>query len=143
MTGHWGQQPRGQSLVELAISLPLLLTLLCGMWALGSLLRGAIGLQATAREAALAAALASTSTAAVEQGRQRGYATAAAYGLTVEHQALTVEVSLPAGFGRGARVEVAAQARLGLRDVPLLGWAEFTLTSRHNERIDRFRNFDP
>jgi Flp pilus assembly protein TadG len=140
--GRAAGAPTGQALVEAAIWTPLLLVLLCGMWGFFILLRAYVGLEATVHEAARAGALASSEVSAHAGGSARGRAVAADYGLGPAQQ-LTIVVTLPDGFGRGAIVQAEARARVRLRDVPFFGWVEAPLVSRHRERIDRWRTMRP
>jgi hypothetical protein len=129
-------------MVETAATLALLLLLLCGLVAFGFVLYGALGLQVAAREAALAAARAPSAEAAAIEGQARGLAVAADYGLTADDE-LAIVVALLEGFGRGARVEASARARLRPRWLPFFGRLDLTLERRHSERIDRYRDIGP
>lgn len=141
-SGARGGARAGQALVEAGLWIPIVLVLLCGMWGGFVVLRAALGLEAAAREAARAGALAVSEATAQVDGIARGQAVAADYGLGPA-QELAIAVTLPAGFVRGAAVQADAGARVRLSAVPLLGWVEVRLASRHRERIDRWRSFRP
>jgi hypothetical protein len=131
----------GQALVEAAYVALLFAGVLCVAVALVVVLRGAIGVQAAGREAALAAAGAASAEAALAAGQARGVAVAADYGLAAGD--VTVVVGLPEGFARGARVDVTATARIGTRWLPLVPGAGVVVAARASERIDRYRSLGP
>jgi Flp pilus assembly protein TadG len=139
--GIGGVRP-GQALVEVALATPVIIILLCGTWACFVLLRASLGLQSAAFEAARGGALASSEIEAQAAGVARGQAAAAFWDLGPAQQ-LTIAVTLPDGFARGAAVQADASARVRLSDVPFFGWAEVRLARQHRERIDRWRSFRP
>jgi Flp pilus assembly protein TadG len=140
---HAGARARaGQSLVELAVALPVLLLLVCGTWGLAMTFRAKIGLEATAREAARAGALAASDATAQAAGAARGQAVAGLYGLG-PGQELSVTIALPEGFARGGSVRADVSALIDLRAVPFLSPLRLRLATGHTERIDRWRSFGP
>ncbi|MCC6630098.1 MAG: pilus assembly protein [Chloroflexi bacterium] len=121
----------GQSAVELALWLPLLLVLLLGAIEVGSLIRAQTQLHAVAREAARAAALAPDATRALTAGEAAGRLVADEYGLPPAPE-LTIAVTLVDGvFGWGTTVETTVLLRR-----PLL-----TQRSTQRERVDCYRTF--
>jgi Flp pilus assembly protein TadG len=132
----------GQALVEVALATPIILLLLCAMWAGFVLLRASIGLESAAFEAARAGALADSELAAQADGAARGQNAAALWGIGPVQQ-LSVTVTLPDGFARGATVQAVAGARVRLSDVPFFGWAEVRMARQARERIDRWRSLRP
>ena len=121
----------GQSAVELALWLPLLLVLLLGAIEVGALIRAQTQLHAVAREAARAAALAPDATQAIAAGQAAGRLVADEYGLPPAPE-LTIAVTLVDGaFGWGTTVETTVLLRrLGL-----------TQRGAQRERVDCYRNF--
>lgn len=128
---------RGQALVETALVIPVLLLLAFGVVAVGRLTQAQMAVSAVAREAARAAALASTQAEALADGTARGHEVAAGYGLGNGSFRLSVE---PGDFARGGQVRAAAHYVVALDDLPLLGWTRFTLQSHQVERIDLYRS---
>jgi Flp pilus assembly protein TadG len=128
----------GQALVELALAIPVLLLLACGVIAFGRVSEAQMGVSAVAREAARAAALANSSDEAASQGLTRGQEVAAGYHLTNGSLQLTVD---PGTFTRGDTVRASARYTVSLVDLPLLGWAHIMVSSTHLERIDLYRSF--
>jgi Flp pilus assembly protein TadG len=110
----------GQALVEVGLATPIIILLICGTWACFVLLRASIGLESAAFEAARAGALATSELAAQVDGAARGQQAAALWYLGPAQQ-LTITVTLPDGFARGATVQAEASARVRLSDVPFFG----------------------
>lgn len=128
---------RGQALVETALVVPLLLSLVFGVVGLGRAVQAQMGVLAVAREAALSASLSSSPAEAGARGLERGRAVAAGYGLSNGTLALSVD---PGDFARGGAVQAEARYEVRLDDLPLLGWVRFAAASRHVERIDPYRS---
>jgi Flp pilus assembly protein TadG len=126
---------RGQALVETALVVPLLLTLVFGVVGIGRAVQAQLGVLAVAREAALSASLANSLPEAGARGMERGQAVAAGYGLTNGTLSLSVD---PGDFARGGAVAAWARYEVRLDDLPLLGWVRFSAESRHTERIDPY-----
>lgn len=127
---------RGQALVELALAAPLLLLLTSGVLAVGRVGRAELDIHQVALNAARAAALAPTKSAAVMQGMTEGNTVAAEDGLKDGSFRLVVDAS---GFARGGNVTAEAQDTVAFSDLPLLGWAHVTVSGRHTEPVDRYR----
>ncbi len=128
---------RGQALVEAALVIPLLLSLVFGVVAVGRVVQAELGVVAVAREAAKAAAVAQTPAEALASGSARGRETARGYNLTDGSFGLSVDAG---AFERGGQVRASAHYTVSLHDLPLLGWASVPLQSSHVERIDLYRS---
>lgn len=128
---------RGQALVETALVLPILLILAFGVVGVGRLTEARMGVDAVAREAARSAALASDPASALSQGTARGRAVATGYGLTNGTLQLSVDVGQ---FERGGQVQASASYTVSFNDLPLLSWAQATVSSVHFERLDLYRS---
>ena len=132
--GRAGQQ--GQSTLEMVIAvLPLLLLLTVGIIAVGRVTRGKMAVNATAREAARAAAQVDRRSAPAA-GAARGEQVAAGYGLTNGSLVLIIAAD---GHRRGGDVWATATYTIRFDDLPLLGMASVTVSSRGHERIDVYR----
>jgi Flp pilus assembly protein TadG len=129
---------RGQAVVEAALVLPVLLLLLFGLVGVEEVLRAEAGVQATAHDAARAAALAGGATQAAQAGVAAGLATAATYRLDAGALALTVDAQ---DFGPGGRVSAQARYVVRLSDLPLLGGLDVSLASSNVQPVDRYRAF--
>src|SRR5205823_10613424 len=91
----------GQALIETALVVPILLLLALGVVGVGRVLQAQLAVSAVSREAARAAAVADTATAAESQGHSRGDEVAEGYGLTRGALVLSID---PGSFQRGGRV---------------------------------------
>lgn len=134
---RWLRAERGNALIETALVLPLLLLLAFGVIGVGRLVQAQMGVSAVAREAARAGALANGSAEPAARGIVRGEEVATGYRLTNGSLELTVA---PDSFARGAPVRARASYEVVLDDLPLLGWARFTVASDHIERTDLYRS---
>ncbi len=132
-----GRARRGQALVETALVLPLLLFLAFGVIGAGRLAQARLGVDAVAREAARAAALATDAGSALDQGIARGQAVAGGYGMTNGSLQVAVDVGQ---FDPGDQVSASARYTVSFSDLPLLSWAQVTLSSTHFERLDLYRS---
>lgn len=128
---------QGQALVETALVLPILLVLAFGVIGAGRVTQARMGVDAVAREAARAAALASEPSTALSQGIARGQVVATGYGLTNGTLKLSVDVG---PFQRGGAVQANASYTISFNDLPLLSWAQITVASAHAERLDLYRS---
>jgi Flp pilus assembly protein TadG len=128
---------RGQALVELAVSLPVLLLLALGASQFVELALTRAGLDAATAAAAAAAARAPSAGAAVQSGRAAFGGVGAGYGIG-RSAAVTVATG---DFRRGGTVTVSARARvnLGFSGIPALGLA-WNLTSSAAARIEDWRS---
>jgi hypothetical protein len=128
---------RGQAFVEAALVLPVLLLLVFGVAAVGRLTLAQSSVSAVAREAARAAAGASSGPEAVARGLDRGRAVAEGYGLAAG--ALELELDADA-FGRGGWVQARARYTVRLSDLPLLGWTAVRVQADDRERVERYQS---
>ena len=128
---------RGQALIETALVLPVLLLLVFGLVAVGRLTLARSSVSAVAREAARAAAGASSGPEAVARGLDRGRAVAEGYGLSPA--ALELEVDAE-GFGRGGWVQARVRYTVRLSDLPILGWTALRLEGTDRERVERYQS---
>jgi Flp pilus assembly protein TadG len=110
-------------MVEFVLVTPLLLLLFAGVVALALVARTDGAVSAVASEAARAAALAATPSAAVTAGRSRGADVAAGYGLNPGQLLVNVDTS---AFARGGHVGATADYTLAL-NLPLLNGALSTV----------------
>ena len=133
----WPRWERGSALVETALVLPLLLLLAFGVIGVGRVVQAQMGVSAVAREAARAGALANSPAEATARGLARGEQVATGYRLTNGSLELTV---VPDSLARGAPVRARASYEVAFDDLPLLGWARFTVASDHVERTDLYRS---
>ena len=123
----------GQSLVEVAIALPLLLFLAFAVVGAGRIVQARLGVSAVAREAARAGAQGLTAGA----GHARGEVVAQGYGLTNGSLELLVDGGR---FEPGGRVTGVASYAVDFSDLPLLGWAHVLVRGEAWEAIDLYRS---
>ena len=128
---------RGQALVELAVSLPILLLLALGATQFVRLALTRDGLDAATAAAAASAARAPSAATAAQAGRAAFDGVAAGYGLG---PSTTVTVTV-GDFPRGGTVTVSAHAgvNLGVGGIPALNQA-LTLSSTATARIEDWRS---
>ena len=126
---------RGSATVELLVVTIALLAFTGGLISVGRLTSTRAALAGVVREAARAAANATTPTQAIRTGRQRAHQVAAGYQLNPDRLQVTVD---PAGLPRGGTLTVTASYQVPLDDLPTLGLlpGQLTLTARHQEPID-------
>lgn len=126
---------RGSATVELLIVAIALLAFTGGLIGVGRLTSTRAALAGVAREAARAAANATTPTQAIRTGHQRAHQVAAGYQLNPNRLHMTVET---AGLPRGGTLTVTASYQVPLDDLPTLGLVpgQLTLAARHQEPID-------
>jgi Flp pilus assembly protein TadG len=126
---------RGSATVELAVVAIALLAFIGGLIGVGRLASTRAALAGVAREAARAAANATTPSQAIRSGHQRGQLVAAGYQLNPNRLHMTVE---PAGLPRGGTLTVTASYQVPLDDLPTLGLVpgQLTLAARQQEPID-------
>ena len=126
---------RGSATVELLVVAIALLAFTGGLIAIGRLTSTRAALAGVVREAARAAANATTPTQAIRSGRQRAHQVAAGYQLNPDRLQVTVE---PAGLARGGTLTVTARYQVPLDDLPTMGLlpGQLTLAARHQEPID-------
>ena len=128
-----------QALVEAALTLPLVLSLVFGTLALSRVVQAQTAVVAVAHEAARAGALASTPDEAVTRMRRRVDLVAPGFGLDPRVVTLDWDVST---FGRD-RGSLTATVRyvVDLSDLPLAGWVPApAVRAEHVEWLDPFRS---
>jgi Flp pilus assembly protein TadG len=128
---------RGQAVVELAVSLPVLLLLALGAAQFVRLALTRAGLDAATAAAAAAAARAPSAGTAAQAGRAAFDGVSAGYGLD---RSTTVTIAT-GDFPRGGTVTVSARTdvKLGFSGIPALGLA-LTLSSSAAARIEDWRS---
>ena len=126
---------RGSATVELLVVAIALLAFTGGLIGIGRLTSTRAALAGVAREAARAAANATTPTQAIRIGRQRAHQVAAGYQLNPDRLQVTVD---PAGLLRGGTLTVTASYQVPLDDLPTIDLlpGQLTLAARHQEPID-------
>lgn len=135
--GHSRGGERGQTLVETALVIPLLLLLAFGVVGVGRVVQAQMGVSAVAREAARVAALGSNPADALARASQQGQVVALDHQLTNGSLQFTVDVG---SFDRGGQVVAAARYEVSLGDLPLLGGVRVPVASQHVERLDPYRS---
>jgi hypothetical protein len=128
-----------QAIVETALALPLILSLLFGTLALSRVVQAQTAVVAVAHEAARAGALASSPEDAVQRMHRRVELVAPGFGLDPRAIVLDWDVS---SFGRD-RGQVLAIVRytVDLCDLPLAGWVPApAVRAEHVEWLDPFRS---
>ena len=126
---------RGSATVELLVVAIALLAFTGGLIGVGRLTSTRAALAGVVREAARAAANATTPTQAIRIGRQRAHRVAAGYQLNPDRLKVTVD---PAGLLRGGTLTVTASYQVPLDDLPTIDLlpGQLTLAARHQEPID-------
>jgi len=128
-----------QALVEAAVALPLVLSLLFGTLALSRVIQAQTAVVALAHEAARAGAQASRPDDAVDRMRRRVDLVAPGFGLDPRAVVLDWDVSNFAG-DRG-RVQATVRYSVHLGDLPLAGWIPVPdVRAEHVEWVDPFRS---
>ncbi len=126
----------GSALIEAALVLPAVLVLAFGVVMTGRVAQAQVAVQAAAREAGRALAVAPSASADLTSGRERALAVAGGHGLAPERFVVVLDAG---GFGRGATVRAQAAYTVGLGDLPMLGQIDVTVSSSHEERIELYR----
>jgi Flp pilus assembly protein TadG len=127
---------RGQALVELAITVPVLLLLTAGTVAVIRIADARSGLDAATAAAAAAAARQPDAAGASKAARDRFAQVAAAYPLNAP--ALTLQLGT---FGRGGSVDATGRAGVDLSWAPFPGLpARLPLTARASAKIESWRS---
>ena len=126
---------QGSATVELLVVAIALLAFTGGLIGVGRLTSTRAALAGVVREAARAAANATTPTQAIRIGRQRAHQVAAGYQLNPDRLQVTVD---PAGLLRGGTLTVTASYQVPLDDLPTMGLlpSQLTLTAHQQEPID-------
>jgi Flp pilus assembly protein TadG len=130
---------QGSATVELLVVAIALLALTGGLIGVGRLTSTRAALAGVAREAARAAANATTPTQAIHTGHQRAHQVAAGYQLNPHRLQVSVDL---AGFVRGGTLTVTASYQVPLDDLPTLGLlpGQLTLAAHQQEPIDPHRS---
>ena len=130
---------RGSATVELLVVAIALLAFTGGLMGVGRLTSTRAALAGVVREAARAAANATTPTQAIRTGHQRAQQVAAGYQLNLDRLQVTVD---PTGFLRGGTLTVSASYQVLLDDLPTMGLlpGQLTLAARHQEPIDPYQS---
>ena len=142
MTGHRVRQhrrrtQRGSASVELVLLAPVLVGMLCLVAAFGRVQNAHAVIDAAVRDAARAASIERTASAAQRSGERAALAGLNADGYRCDPLNVDVDTT---GFAADAEVTVTATCTLRLSEVTGMGiHTSTTITSRFTEPIDRFR----
>lgn len=126
----------GSALIETALVLPAVLAIAFGVVMVGRVAQAQVAVQAAAREAGRALAVAPSASAGLTVARERALAIADGHGLARERLGIALDVG---AFERGGTVRAQTSYPVGLGDLPLLGRIEVTVSSSHEERIELYR----
>ena len=127
----------GSALIESALVIPAVLAIAFAVVMVGRVAHAQIGVQAVAREAGRTLASAPSSSEGLADAQARALAVAGGHGLSWDR----LDVALDVGdFERGGTVRAQVSYRVGLGDLPLLGWIEVTVSSSHQERVELYRS---
>lgn len=127
---------RGQALAEVALCLPIVLTLALGSVAVARVADARGGLDAATAAAVEAAARAPDRNTAANSAQGVFTASVGAYGLGAPRLALEL-----GSFARGSRVNAAGSATVSIGFAPLPGVSRsLTLTSRASARVEPWRS---
>ena len=128
---------RGSASVELVLLAPVLVGMLCLVAALGRVQNAHADIDAAVRDAARAASIERTASAAQLSGERAALAGLNADGYRCAPLSVDVDTT---GFAADAEVNVTATCTLRLSEVTGMGIrTSTTITSRFSEPIDRFR----
>jgi hypothetical protein len=131
----WRRRGHAQAAVEAALVLPLILLLVVGVFAVGTVGRTDAALLAVTEEAARAAATSANASEAAAHGIARGQQVADGYRL------VGVSISVDArDFRAGGQVRVDAFATVSLIGISVFGPTQVTLHHQHVEPVDPYRN---
>jgi hypothetical protein len=128
---------RGQTLVEAAMVIPLVLILALGLAGVSQLGQADAAVLAVAQEAARAGATANSPALAVEAGVTRGLSVGSGYRLG--NGSLRVSVD-PSDFRRGGQVRVTAEYDVSLVGLEVFRQSRIIIRRQHSEPIDLRRN---
>jgi hypothetical protein len=136
---HLAVAQPAQALVELALALPVVLSLLFGTLALSRLLQAQTAVVAIAHESARAGALARNPSEAASQIVARAESVAPGFGIDPRTVVVDWDVSQ---FGADpGRVTAQVRYTVHFDDLPLGGWVPVTLVrSEHVEVVDPYRS---
>ncbi|HMJ78500.1 MAG TPA: TadE family protein [Iamia sp.] len=137
-----GHAERGAATVEMVLLTPLFLAVLAFLVLAGRLSTVSADVAAASRDAARAASLASTYSAAVDAAEETATGSLARQDVTCRN--LTVELGDPSTFVAGGEVEVRVACEVLLGDVALPGLPGSRIVGRTStEVIDRWRSVGP
>jgi Flp pilus assembly protein TadG len=126
---------RAQAAVEAALTLPLILVLVLGVFAVGVVGRTDSALLAVAEEAARAAAASTNPSEAAAHGVDRGQEVADGYRL------IGTSINVDArDFRAGGQVRVDATVTVSLIGISVFGPTQIKLHHEHVEPVDPYRN---
>lgn len=143
MTGKWlgrvlRRDERGSATAEMALLTPLLIIMLLFIVVCGRLADGKLRLEDAAHQAARAASLARTVTAAHDDAQATAQAALADAGITCQSLAVAVDT---AGLRPGSTVTVDLKCTVGLSDLALLGVpGNTTLSASFASPVDTYRS---
>jgi hypothetical protein len=128
-----------QALVEAALALPLVLSLVFGTLALSRIIQAQTAVVAVAHEAARAGALAASPDDAVNRMRRRVELVAPGFGL--DPRALVLEWDVSTFARDRGHVAITVRYTVDLGDLPLAGWVPApAIRAEHVEWLDPFRS---
>jgi Flp pilus assembly protein TadG len=127
----------GQALVEAAIVLPVLLTLVFGVVMAGRVVHAKIAVQAAAREASRTLATAPSEEQGLTDANDAARAAANGYGLSGDGLSVDLDAN---GFERGGTVTATVGYSVGLGGLPLFGAVDIDVSSSHSEQVDPYRS---
>lgn len=133
------ERDEGNAAIELVLIAPLLLALLALVVAAGRLVSAKSGVEAVAREAARAAAMAQDPQAAEAIARERSREVSSDLGLDPSRIRIETEIG---SFDRGAPLTIRATYAVPLSDLPAFGLilGSLEVSSRQVESAERFKS---
>jgi hypothetical protein len=132
------RQP-AQAVVELALLLPVVLSLAFGIVAVSRVVQARSAVLAVAHEAARAGALGRTPQDAIDRLRER--AAQVAPGLGLDAEAVVLEWDVTRFAQDPGQVVAKVRYTVGFRDLPLAGWVPLpSVQAEHVEWVDPFRS---
>lgn len=133
------RRDEGNAAIELVLVAPLLLALLAVVVAAGRLVSAKYGVEAVAREAARAAAMAQDPEAAEAIARERSREVSSEFGLEPSRLRLQTEIG---SFARGGPLTVRATYAVPLSDLPFFGLipGPLEVSSRQVDSAERFKS---
>jgi len=124
-------------MVEAAIAVPVLLLLVFGVVAIGRITDAKVAVQAAAREASRALAVAPSEDQGMNVALDAGLAAASGYGVAEERLTIDVDAN---GFVRGGEVTADVSYSVPLSDLPLLSFFQIEVSSSHTEQVELYRS---
>ena len=114
-----------------------MLMLVFGVVAIGRITDAKVAVQAAAREASRALAVAPSEDQGMNDALDAGLAAASGYGLAEERLTIDVDAN---GFVRGGEVSADVSYSVPLSDLPLLSFFEVEVSSSHTEQVELYRS---